>query len=130
MLAVCDHDKMAAAFVPSDRHVGPALYVEFPAGIQGVHSEEMIERATKQGLVVMAHKKYIFFFQIRQWLVFQNIERSEKRVRVYFRTYSLPDAPVPIPIIKGSVKWRAGHGTMEVCLHKRIPSDREFKRDH
>ena len=128
VLAISDQKEMASVFVPSEKNGWPVLYVEFPTGIQGVHSEETIERETEHGLVIMAHKKYIFFFQIRQWLVLQEIEHSENLVQAYFRTYSLADAPVPIPIIKGSVKLRPENGVKEVRFLKQIPSDKEFKR--
>ena len=126
--AVCDHEKMAAAFVPSDWHGRSVLHVEFPRGIIGVGPEETIEIDTRHGLVVLAYKKYIFFFQIARWLEFKDIVEAEQRVHAYFRTYSHIDATVPIPIIKGSVEWKLKKGTMDVRFLNKIPSDKAFKQ--
>lgn len=128
--AVCDHDALASAFTLSAQHDGPVLYVQFPAGISGVHPEEMFDVEGRHGRIVFAHKKYIFFLMVKHWLVFQDIEVSMDRALGYFRSYNHVDAEMPTPIVKGSVSMVSPDATWEptIRLLKKIPSDKAFKR--
>jgi len=130
VMVVTDQQAFVQVFTGSPDHGKAVLWVEIPEGVEGIGADETIEREGRNGLVIMAHTKYIFSHRVLHTLRFFDMVEKDGGITAYFKTYNNEGATMDLPILKGKI-WMPvfdGLGPAEVEFLDHIPADRRSRK--